>query len=62
MILYMTSVIFNADKISLRGPSVDGSWKVTFETGEYEKEHLAELMKLPTDVPLKITVEINESK
>lgn len=35
-----------ADKISINGPSIDGSWKVTFELGEYMAPQVKKLMDL----------------
>lgn len=56
----MSSIIFNADKLTLRGPTVDGSYNITFSTGEYEKNNVAELLKLPNDVTLQVTVKTND--
>lgn len=50
---------FMADHCKVIGPmSSDGSYKVEFKTGEYEKENVANLMRLPKQVALKITVDI----
>ena len=51
-------VEFHADKVKLSGPKLDGSWTVSFETGEYEQEKLAELLKIPQQTALRVTVEI----
>lgn len=50
----------NADKVKVNGPKVDGSYSITFETGEYEQLNVAKIMTIPQQTPLKITVEINE--
>lgn len=46
---------FIADKLSVRGPKVDGSWVISLETGEYEREKISELIKLKGNV--KVTIE-----
>ncbi len=48
-----------ADKVLMRGPKADGSYQVTFEFGEYQKEKLAEILSLKTDEPIELTVEQN---
>ena len=50
-------IAFSADKVKISGPRVDGSFAVTFETGEYEKSKLAELFLIPSDSMLKVTIE-----
>lgn len=35
-----------ADKISIRGPNIDGGYKVTLECGEYTKDQISELIKM----------------
>ena len=49
---------FLADKVRISGPKVDGSTSVTFEVGEYEQSKVAELLKMPHDVILKVSVEV----
>jgi hypothetical protein len=53
-------ITFLADKLSISTGRVDNSIIIKFETGEYEKEHIAELMKLPDDVALKVVVSVLE--
>ena len=48
---------FVADKISIRGPRVDGSWIISLETGEYEKEKVARLIKIEGNVKVIIEPE-----
>lgn len=43
------TIRLSVDKVLIRGPKVDGGYSVTLEVGEYMKEQLAELIKLPTD-------------
>lgn len=40
---------FQVDKISVRGPKVDGGYSVTMELGEYEQAKVAQLMAMPND-------------
>lgn len=54
----MKSIELNADKVKVRGPRVDGSWVISFETGEYEQEKIAQLLTIPQQTPLKLTVSL----
>ena len=51
-----------ADKVLMRGPKADGSYQLTFEFGEYQKEKLAEILKLKTDDVVELTIEQGEDK
>lgn len=53
----MSKIIFMSDRVKLNGPKVDNTYSVTFETGEYEKTKLADLLLLDPNQVLKITVE-----
>lgn len=44
------------DKILIRGPKIDGGYSVTLEVGEYMKEQLSELIKIPTDETVQVIV------
>lgn len=55
----MKQVELNADKVSVTGPKVDGGYTVKFEVGEYNQEQVAELLRIPQQVNLKVSVEIN---
>lgn len=48
---------FTADSVKFSGPMVDGGGKVTFDIGEYMIGKAIELLKLPQQTALKITVE-----
>jgi hypothetical protein len=48
---------FMADSVKVYPPTMDGSIKVTFSTGEYEKHKLIDLFTLDQGKTLKITVE-----
>lgn len=49
-------VNFGADKVKISGPRIDGSYSVTFETGEYEREKVADLLRVPPETSLKVEV------
>lgn len=47
-----------SDKVSVRGPKVDGSYVLSFEFGEYERKKIAELLAdLKPDETVELTVE-----
>ena len=48
---------FMSDKVSLSGPRIDGTYKVTLEVGEYERKKLAELLSLEDRKIIKVTIE-----
>ena len=37
-------ITLHPDKVSVRGPNVDGGWSVTLSIGEYEKTQVAQLV------------------
>lgn len=50
-----------SDKVTVRGPKVDGSYVLNFEFGEYERKKIAELLsELRPDESVIITVEQDE--
>ncbi len=53
---------FLADKMKISGPLSGGSYKVTLYTGEYEKDNVAELFKVPSMTVLKVNIETDERK
>lgn len=46
---------FTSDKVSVRGPRVDGTWVISFEVGEYEKEAVSELVKSEGNLYIYVT-------
>lgn len=49
-----------ADKVTVRGPKVDGSFVVNLELGEYQKNVLANLLnELDFNDVVKVTIEQN---
>lgn len=51
-----------ADKVTVRGPKVDGSLVISLELGEYQKEQWATLMKeLDFNNVVQLTIEQNEN-
>lgn len=53
-------VELTADKVTIRGPRIDGTYVVSFEIGEYGKQEVAELVMFPNDEVVKVTVERTE--
>lgn len=52
---------FKADHIQVSGPKAsDGSYKVTFETGEYSQEQVAALLMIPQRTVITVSVEYEE--
>lgn len=51
---------FHADQVKLSGPRVDGTYVVSLSVGEYERHKLKELLDIPPDVILEVTVEVKE--
>ena len=47
---------FLADNIRINGPKVDGTMSITFETGEYEREKILDIMKFK----LPLIIDVNE--
>ena len=45
----------------VRGPRAsDGALTVTLETGEYQREQVAEVVRIPPNTPVKVTIEYEE--
>jgi len=53
-------IIFLADSLKISGPRVDGSYQVVFTTGEYERQHVADLLTLPVETTFRVIVEAEE--
>lgn len=51
---------FTADRIRITERLSDNSYKVECFTGEYEQEKMVEIMALPKDVAIKISLEVEE--
>jgi len=52
---------FDADKIKVNGPRMDGSFAVTFEVGEYEQEKIAKLLLIPQNTVVRVTIDTEDS-
>ena len=50
-------ISFRADSVKVTGPHVDGSYRVSFSTGEYERERVAEILKIPPQTELEVIVQ-----
>lgn len=53
-------ITFLADSIKIYGPKVDGSFTVTFATGEYEQLNIAKLMAISQATIIKVKVGVDE--
>ena len=51
-----TIVAFESDKVSIRGPRVDGTYVISFDVGEHMRERISDLLKLPNDRVLQVGV------
>lgn len=56
----MPTIEFLADRVTVRERESDNSYKVTFNTGEYEQTKMAQLMLLPKDVEIKVIIKVEE--
>lgn len=43
------TILVHPDQIKIRGPKVDGGYTITLELGEYERDEVAEIVKLPQE-------------
>lgn len=50
-------IVLHPDKLTFQGPQVDGGYKVVMYIGEYEKEALSQLMRLPMDSELIVKIQ-----
>lgn len=57
----LKKISFLVDKILFRTRASDDTYIVTLETGEYEKNNIAELMKLTGLHNYKVTIEVLDS-
>lgn len=54
-------ITFGADRVMVRGPRAsDGALTVVIETGEYQREQVAEVVRIPPNTPVKVTIEYEE--
>lgn len=52
-----------ADKVTIRGPKIDGSYVLSLELGEYQKNNLANLLnELDFNDVVEATIEQNSEK
>lgn len=52
-------ISFVADKVKISGPKVDGTMTVSLDVGEYERKALREILSVPSDVPIAVTLEVD---
>lgn len=55
-------ITFLADSLNIYGPKSDGSFRVTFTTGEYEQLNIAKLMAISQATIIKVKVEPEDVK
>ena len=48
---------FTADAVKFSGPNVDGGGKVTFDIGEFMISKAIDLLKIPQQTEMKVTIE-----
>ena len=57
----LTEIIIGCDRVSVSGPrESDGSYKIVFTTGEYQKENIAKLIIIPDQTEIELHVKIKE--
>lgn len=55
------SIVIHCDAVRVNGPrQSDNQMAFTFTTGEYQKREVAKLLLIEDDVPIKVTVEVEE--
>lgn len=53
-----SKITFLADSKQIQERKSDNSYKITFFTGEYQKDNVLKVFALPDDCVYKITVEV----
>lgn len=48
---------FKADRVSIRGPKVDGTYVISFDCGEYQRQNVQALLGLEPEQVLTVTVD-----
>ncbi len=43
------SQVFNSDRVTIRGPKIDGTFVISFEVGEYEYDNIKDIPKMNDD-------------
>lgn len=49
-----------ADKVKINGPRMDGSYTILLEVGEYEQGKVAQIMCIPQQTLLKVSIDIDK--
>jgi hypothetical protein len=55
-------ISLTADKVIVRGPNSDGGYSLTFYIGEYEQAKVVEVMKIPQQTEIRLTIDNNSKK
>ena len=53
---------FMADRIKVNGPRIDGSYAVTFETGEYEQDKVAKILSIPQQTVVRVIIQAEDEE
>jgi hypothetical protein len=53
-------ITFGADHVKIIGPKADGGLSATFDTGGYQQHQIAELLKIPQNTAMTVTVEYGD--
>jgi hypothetical protein len=51
-------IVFTADKVKINAPLVDGGGSITFYFGEYALDKVLDVLRIPQQTTLKVTVEV----
>ena len=46
----------HADKVKVSGPLADGGFNLTFSVGEYEREKVAEVLRIPPMIMIQLDI------
>lgn len=55
-------ITFIADKVKINGPRIDGSYSITFETGEYTWDQIKDLPNLNGDAMMVSISKYDETR
>lgn len=49
-------ITLHPTKLVVRGPRVDGGYSITLELGEYDQDAVAEVVRLPHELPIDVVI------
>jgi hypothetical protein len=56
----MKPLVIIADGLKVSGPKVDGTYSLTFTTGEYQRDEIANALRISPGTALRVTIEVHE--